>query len=133
MVLFALLALVGCFAPLKAKAQAVKGVHIGSQHFPNRSYNNFNPGMYWRTADGWQAGYYVNSVERTSVYGARVYDVLEGRMQIAVGLVTGYPAGPVLPLVVPSMLLGRSGFRLSFVPAPKHHAPALHLSWELRQ
>ncbi len=119
-------------AALLASANAaadVVGVHLVSQHFPNRDFNNVNPGLFWRGDAGYQVGVYRNSERRVSFYGGRVFSFMEDRVHVAVGAATGYQATPVMPIVVPSVAVG-AGFRLHLIPAPPKSSPAIHLTYE---
>ena len=40
------------------------GLHLVSYHTPEKRYNNVNPGIYYRTNEGWTAGIYRNSLSR---------------------------------------------------------------------
>jgi hypothetical protein len=73
--------------------QLVIGLHLATAHFPDRDYLTSNtPGIYARTADGWTAGIYRNSFERTSVYAGRQFDGPLGPFvaSISAGVVSGY-------------------------------------------
>ena len=111
------------------------GAHLATGH--NRGGRDpYNPGLYLRTPGGWTVGAYRNSYRNTSVYGAYTAQWLDGRVALTTGLVTGYGAAAVLPLVVPSVRigLGNSGLnaRLSYLPKPPSYGTAagLHLSVE---
>jgi hypothetical protein len=67
----------------------VIGLHLFSTHVPNmESTNNVNPGLYARTADGWQAGVYMNTLDRTSVYVAKAFS--HGPFSLVLGAMSGY-------------------------------------------
>ena len=104
-------------AGLPPVAAQTWGVHVASQHLPAKQrYNNLNPGLYYRTADGWVAGGYMNSLTRPSLYLGHTFG--EGRFAVTVAAVTGY-AHPVQPLIVPSaelFTLNGAAVRLAYIP-----------------
>lgn len=82
------------------------GLHLGSVHIPGAGMNNFNPGAYIITDDGWTLGTYFNSERHQSVYTGRTFNYKINRdwsAQLAIGIITGYEAHDVLPLVAPSI------------------------------
>lgn len=92
-------------APLLAAPCALAqtfGVHLVSHHAPAKIYNNTNPGVYYRTAEGWTAGIYSNSLSRTSVYAGYTWKF--GVFDVTTAAVTGY-FHTVQPLLVPSISL----------------------------
>lgn len=119
-----------------ARAQTI-GAHLGSWH-SEPGYNNANPGLYLRTAGGWTAGFYRNSEWRTSAYaGWTASTEVAGpvRAELTLGLITGYRAAPVLPLLAPSLRIGGDtgpALRLTLLPKvhPKQGAHVAHLSTE---
>lgn len=93
------------------------GVHIGSVHLPAQDFNNANPGLYLRTESGLTAGAYYNSERRMSAYAG--YTQEWGPVGVTVGVITGYKRAAVLPMLVPSVRLGRIDqvtFRLAYLP-----------------
>jgi hypothetical protein len=84
-----------------AKAQTI-GLHLVSHHAPAKIYNNTNPGVYYRTPEGWTAGIYSNSLSRTSVYAGYTWKF--GAFDVTTAAVTGY-FHTVQPLLVPSISL----------------------------
>ena len=105
--LYVLMSLVSCAARCATDTadeptKDVVGFHLFSQHVPAANYNNFNPGIYYRLAEGPVAGIYRNSVRRTSVYAGYTWHY--GRFDLTTGVVTGYTRG-AQPLLVPSMTL----------------------------
>jgi hypothetical protein len=117
--LLVLLSAVCCASAWSADGDAPKdtlGFHLFSQHLPAADYNNINPGIYYRLAEGPVAGLYRNSVRRTSVYAG--YTWQWGRFDLTTGAVTGYTNGAQL-LLVPSMAMftvhGVTA-RLAFIP-----------------
>lgn len=92
------------------------GVHLFSHHFPAENYNNVNPGLYYRLAEGPVMGFYRNSVRRLSIYAGYTFEW--GRFDLTLGAVTGYEYA-AQPLVVPSVALftvrGVTG-RLAYIP-----------------
>ena len=117
--LLVLLSAVCCASAWGADADAPKdtlGFHLFSQHLPAADYNNINPGIYYRLAEGPVAGLYRNSVRRASIYAG--YTWQWGRFDLTTGAVTGYTNGVQL-LLVPSMgLFTVNGVtaRLAFIP-----------------
>jgi hypothetical protein len=114
-------------ASLSAQADTM-GVHVATWH-EKPGFNNVNPGLYYRTASGFQIGGYYNSNERLSLYAAQVWQW--GWFSITAGVVTGYEK-PIMPLILPSVrVLHTKDFdlNLSFIPqvTPKGSA-AIHLS-----
>lgn len=105
------------FAGFAAPADAGQfGLHLGSVHFPQRDFNNANPGLYWRSDAGWTAGAYRNSLRRTSGYAGMTWQW--GRLALTAGGVTGY-ADKVQPLLVPSLQFLRTddfSLRVAFIP-----------------
>lgn len=81
-------------------AAGTLGAHIASVHIPQGDFNNFNPGIYYRSDAGWTAGIYRNSLSRGSVYGGYTWE--HGRFGLTAGAVNGYGKG-VMALLVPSV------------------------------
>ena len=122
--LLCLLASIGA----SAWAQPVVGVHVGSWH-SEPGYNNANPGLHVRSAEGWTAGGYCNSESRSSlfpdapacrlsVYAGRTWQTEDWhglRAGVTVAGVTGYQRAPVLPAAIPSVLIG-GHVRLLYAP-----------------
>jgi hypothetical protein len=67
---------------------ATLGVHIGSHHFPQKSQNNRNEGIYFRADNGFTACLYHNSIRRESFYLG--YSLEQGPFGVTVGGVSGY-------------------------------------------
>ncbi len=108
------------------------GLHIASQHFPAKRYNNSNPGIYYRTDEGWTAGTYRNSIRRQSVYAGYTWKF--GRLDVTTAAVTGYQ-DTLQPLLVPSLsLFTYKGVtpRLAYIPRveKKIGSHVLHLMVE---
>lgn len=109
------------------------GIHLFSQHLPAANYNNVNPGLYYRLAEGPVMGAYRNSVRRTSVYAG--YTWQWGRFDLTTGAVTGYAKGAQL-LLVPSVGLFTVGgvtTRLAYIPRMEKRigSNVLHVAVEL--
>ena len=105
------------------------GLHIGSQHYPAKDFNNANPGVYYISDQGWTVGTYYNSERKQSVYAGKSWDF--GPFRLQAGLITGY-SRPVLPLVAPSVSLG-AGFRLTVLPkVERGGSSVIHLTWETK-
>ena len=79
------------------------GLHLVSYHAPEKTYNNTNPGLYYRHPDGWTAGFYRNSLRRDSIYVG--YTWKYGIFDVTTAGVSGY-FHKVQPLLVPSVSLG---------------------------
>jgi Antimicrobial peptide resistance and lipid A acylation protein PagP len=120
------------------------GVHLGTAHSTS-GYNNTNPGVYLRWADGTGSGPvlggYYNSERAQSRYAGYHWDwraTTTGGLPVSagvtVGAINGYARAKVMPLVVPSAAvhLGSAALRLTYVPKiEKGGAHALHLSVEM--
>jgi len=125
--------LLATFAP-SANAATV-GLHLATAHFGGHDLRASTPGLYIRAENGFTAGTYRNSYDRTSTYAGWTWQTDDQRLALTVGAVTGYDAARVMPLLVPSarVPLG-AGFaaRFSFIPKPvkSGHAAGLHLSLE---
>lgn len=104
------------------------GLHVGSRH-GDPGYNDRNPGLHYRTDDGWTAGAYCNSESRSqrfpdakpcqiSAYAGRTWQTEEWlglRAGVTVAGVTGYQRAKVLPAAIPSLLIG-GHVRLLYLP-----------------
>lgn len=131
----AMLAVVLVILPGCAHAETVYGLHVGSQHFPAREFNNSNPGLYVRAAD-WQVGMYHNSYRDTTAYVARAWPLGNG-FELMLGGATGYRkagAGVVAPMAgityaVPIRILGLQPRLFAAPPTPKSSG-LLHLALE---
>jgi hypothetical protein len=117
---FPLLFLVSSAAALALLATGARadtvGLHLASVHMPARHFNNTNPGVYYRSDDGWTAGGYHNSLRRTSAYAGFTWQY--GALGLTAGGVTGYHE-TVQPMLVPSLrLFAHQGVsaRLAFIP-----------------
>ena len=67
------------------------GLHLVSAHLPAQSWeNDFNPGVYVKTADGWTAGAYYNTLRRSSVDAG--YTIQHGIFGLTAGAISGYEA-----------------------------------------
>lgn len=83
------------------------GVHVYTAHAFNQHLQNVNPGLYYRTNEGWEVGAYRNSYDRPSIYVGKQFEI--GPVSVLVGLATGYkgqcPIGcyALTPAVVPSV------------------------------
>lgn len=102
---------------VQAQAQThTIGLHLVSYHEPDKTYNNTNPGMYYRHPDGWTAGFYRNSLRRDSIYLG--YTWKYGIFDVTTAGVSGY-FHKVQPLLVPSVSLGTwQGItpRIAYIP-----------------
>lgn len=115
-----------------AAAQTI-GVHVASQHIPYKQrYNNLNPGLYYRTDEGWVGGFYMNSLTRPSIYVGRTFT--RGGFSLTVAGVSGY-THPVQALLVPSAEIGTvagATVRLAYIPRVEKRigSHVLHLMLE---
>jgi len=110
------LAVVFCAQAQEQTQKHTFGLHLVSYHEPDKTYNNTNPGAYYRHPDGWTAGFYRNSVRRDSIYIG--YTWKYGILDITTAGVSGY-FHKVQPLLVPSISLGTwQGFtpRIAYIP-----------------
>lgn len=117
------------------------GLHVGSQHFPNRPrLANANPGLYYKADNGVTVGAFRNSLSRSSVYLAYTANVW-GPLDLTVGAISGYRLrngygfnnAHLAPLIAPSVRLPRLGGvtpRLTFIPPMKNVTAVVHLSLE---
>lgn len=122
---------------VSTKAEGAEiGAHMGSIHFPQNDNNNFNPGLYYRSDEGWTGGFYYNSERRMSVYAGRTftYSVHDWKFSATVGGVTGYQRAAVLPMLVPSIAtppIGGERLRVAYIPRiEKDGAGVLHFMLE---
>jgi hypothetical protein len=134
--LLVLLSAVCCASAWGADGDTPKdtlGFHLFSQHLPAADYNNINPGIYYRLAEGPVAGIYRNSVRRASIYAGYTWQY--GRFDLTTGAVTGY-TNSVQLLLVPSMgLFTVNGVtaRLAFIPRVEKRigSHVLHVAVEM--
>lgn len=132
----------GLLAGESKSAPLTVGVHVGTIHLQpevayidggNRGYNDFNPGLYVRYGS-WQVGGYKNSHREPSFYGAYTYEhLLTPNLGVggALGAVTGYPLGDVVPLIAISARY--RAIRLSFTPQMgDKNSASIHLMLEHR-
>lgn len=117
----------------------VLGLHLATAHSAP-GFEAATPGIYMRAGYGFTAGAYRNSYGKGSAYVAwtlETGDFLgQRRFALTVGAVTGYPARPVLPLLVPSVRFGLSddvSLRLAFIPKPPEIGSAYGLSLSIER
>ena len=117
---------------MHADTIVAQGLHLGSHHFQARDFNNVTPGAYVRWGSGLTLGHYFNSERRPSLYAGQTFE--HGPFAVTVGAITGYRRAYVLPLVVPSVRIGRVGdvsFRLAYLPkVGRDGSHVLHLMAE---
>lgn len=111
---------------------ATIGLHIASHHAPAKNYNNANPGIYYRSNEGWTIGGYRNSLRKNSVYAGYTWKF--GVLDVTTAGVTGY-FNTVQPLLVPSIsLFTYKGItpRIAYIPRveKKIGSHVLHLMVE---
>ena len=115
-------------APFGVRAGTI-GAHVGSLHVPLRHFESFNPGVYYRWANGVQVGVLRNSERRLSTYGAWTWQ--RGRFSLSMGAITGYRRAKVLPLVAPGWaVVDRPDFKARIILLPqagRDASTALHL------
>lgn len=113
------------------------GLHLASWHSAP-GFEARNPGVYAVWANGATLGTYHNSERAQSVYAGWTWRSAEllprTHAALTAGVVTGYLARPVMPLLVPSLgvrVAERTTVRLTWLPrVEKAGAHALHLSLE---
>jgi hypothetical protein len=114
---------------------AAVALHLGTFHASSENLNSFNPGIAVRTQCGIQAGIYYNSYRKPSAYVAYVHD-FKGPFWIAGGVVTGYPASPVLPMVMGGVRIKLDSYnlRIGYIPGIKKFDTVnmLHVAIEKR-
>lgn len=122
---------------------AAVGLHLGSMHFPQENFNNFNPGAYVRSEcevlyGQPQIGTFYNSENAMSFYGALEFEYDREAVLtpfLLVGAVTGYDTYPVVPLISAGgrLLLGDVGIALGYSPPfGDLGAHVVHLAVEFR-
>jgi len=127
-----LLAALALSAAAPAASAGTMGLHLASVHSPSKNFNNSNPGVYYRSDDGWTGGVYRNSLRRTSAYGGYTWEY--GVLGLTAGGATGYGHGVQL-LLVPSIkaftVQGVSA-RVAYIPRVEKRigAHVLHLMVE---
>jgi hypothetical protein len=108
------------------------GVHLATAHAaPGLELHT--AGVYAVAPGGLTAGALRNSHGRGSLYLAHTWQ--RGPWGLTAGAITGYPARPVLPMLVPSVrvpLGSGAAARLSYLPrVPRYgSSAAVHLSLE---
>lgn len=125
----------------KARAEGFTvGLHLATAHFGGDHLQASTPGVYGRVdsgpLQGLTAGTYRNSYSNQSSYLGWSWQTADSRFALTVGGITGYSAGRVMPLLVPSAripITGGIALRVAFFPKPVHegHAAGLHLAAEL--
>jgi hypothetical protein len=115
-----------------AAPAATLGLHLASVHLPQRSFNNFNPGVYYRSDAGWTGGAYFNSLERVTAYAG--YTWQRGPLGLTAGVATGYDRA-VQPILVPSLIVATIGdvsARIAYIPRVEKRIEShvLHLMLE---
>lgn len=68
------------------------GVHIASVH-SSAGFNNFNPGLYIKSKEGWTGGFYRNSVRKMSFYAGKHFEAESESGRLAIGLTLGFVTG----------------------------------------
>ena len=110
------------------------GLHLLTVHAAS-GYEMATVGAYAKSPGGFTFGIYRNSYARLSAYSAVTFSTEDGNWSITAGVVSGYPAASLMPMLVPSRrfaLNDRTHLRLSLLPKPPQHGQtaALHLSIE---
>jgi hypothetical protein len=141
------------------RADTTVGLHAVTWH-PNNGdqhFNNINPGVYVKTAEGWTAGIYRNSVRRTTAYAGYSWETDDTRLftaGLSIVAASGYGEYKVMedneersihtralvPMLVPSISMrikDQARMRITAVPifqktydSIKGQGIALHLSFE---
>jgi hypothetical protein len=136
-------------APAAAQAQEI-GAMVGSWHSApsacdqwtrGRGCESWNPGLFWRSSDGWIGGAYRNSVGRPTAFAGRVWTLAErGPIagEVAAMAATGYPAAPVVPIASPLLAVrasDRATVRLGWIPRVGRwnptHVVYLSVGWRI--
>lgn len=122
-----------------AKAEPWRlGAHLASAH-ARGGYEAATLGLYARAPDGLTLGLLRNSEARASLYVAHTWQCPDRRWALTAGLITGYQASSVSPLLVPSLRLPLAhdpehgpALRLALIPKPRHQggSSALHIAIE---
>jgi hypothetical protein len=124
-------------------APAAIGLHLGSHHFSappagHRGWNDSNPGVYARWANGFTVGTLYNSERRQSVYAAWTWETQRWHgltAALTAGAITGYAAtvSPLLSISGTVALGPRAALRLNLLPKAHPGGSAVaHLSAEWR-
>ena len=111
-------------------AIATIGLHLGSAHLaplPDQpKFNNSNPGVYVEMTNHVVVGAFHNSLRPTTAYVAYNFELAHAG-PVAFGVVlagaTGYPAAPVVPLVLPYARLPitpRAALRVGYLPRTRY-------------
>lgn len=118
-----------------AFAQVV-GINTVSWH-DKPGFNNTNPGLYIRMADGWGAGTVYNSYRRQAFYVGKGYGVDYGSFDLSLtaGVITGYNK-TVIPMLLPGVgvpITKDVKARILLLPnALENGATGIHLAFEFR-
>ena len=107
------------------------GLHLVSHHAPEYvDQNNRNFGAFIITESGLTAGFYRNTLRRTSLYVGHYAQWQH--VTLRVGAITGYRDGlEPLPMVAPGLKLGH-GFEMLYVPkAEKSSSEVYHVTYKL--
>jgi hypothetical protein len=120
-----------------AQAEPVYGLHVASQHLPDKNQINFNPGAYVRFGDT-SIGAYHNSYRDTTIYISHAYSIGYG-FELVGGIAYGYQRsgtsrGALTPMggityTFPVKILGMQPKVFAIPPTPKNSA-VLHLAME---
>lgn len=122
-------------------AACVIGLQLATAHYGDGASDMrwATPGVYVQHPSGATFGAYRNSQGRGSVFAAWTLQTPGKTFALTAGAVTGYEAGSVLPLVVPSVRLPLTesvSARLMFVPPIAKHditgAVTLAIEFELQ-
>lgn len=115
-------------------AGLVLGLNLATVHSAP-GFETATPGIYARAEMGLSGGLYRNSHGRASAWLGWTWEsgsfLGERRFAVTVGAVTGYPAKPVMPLLVPSVRFGLAegvDLRLALIPKPPQVGSAWGLS-----
>lgn len=106
------------------------GLHLFSHHAPELpEQNNRNFGAFIITESGLTAGFYRNTIRRTSAYLG--YYAEWQHVTLRVGGITGYRDGlEVLHMAAPGLKLGH-GFEMLYVPrAEKSTSEVYHITYK---
>ena len=93
---------------------------VASQHIDPHGMNQFNPGV-GVEYNGYAVGEYRNSLDRTSVYAAKM--IQSGHVGVFAGAITGYPSmfgkTGLNPMLAPYVTFGdKYAVNIAIVPSP---------------
>jgi hypothetical protein len=97
-----------------------------------RTYNNYNVGLGWRTDDNWAVGAYWNSYRKPTVYFGKGFQIGDSNFSVFVGAATGYgvmsgrKVTPMLAFEYKLPINDQYGVRFAATPAIGNQRSVLH-------